>query len=199
MNDLNDLPEILELETKKKKVDELPSKEQDLPQEEEEDSVDLKLVKSELVNMILMYKIKFEKYLLAYEIDIMKLKSMSLEELQTLHKQVELAVQCRNSTNMYKFTYSGVLETAEKLAPIVGMNLNGLSAVMNNNNEIQEILDEISIKYSSKAYAPPEVRLCFITLYTALGINSQNKKISAINKVVEEKVDIKIAEKYSDL
>lgn len=198
MNDLNDLPEILELETKKKKVDELPAKEQNLPQEEE-DSVDQKLVKSELVNMILMYKIKFEKYLLAYEIDIMKLKSMSLEELETLYKQVELAVQCRNSTNMYKFTYSGVLETAEKVAPIVGMNLNGLSAVMNNNNEIQEILDEISIKYSSKTYAPPEIRLCFITLYTALGINSQNKKISAINKVVEEKVDIKIAEKYSDL
>lgn len=198
MNDLNDLPEILELETKKKKVEEIPLKEQDLPQEEE-DSVDLKLVKSELVNMILMYKIKFEKYLLAYDIDIMKLKSMSLEELETLYKQVELAVQCRNSTNMYKFTYSGVLETAEKVAPIVGMNLNGLSAVMNNNNEIQEILDEISIKYSSKTYAPPEIRLCFITLYTALGINSQNKKISAINKVVEEKVDIKIAEKYSDL
>ncbi len=198
MNDLNDLPEILELETKKKKVEEIPTKEQDLPQEEE-DSLDLKLVKSELVNMILMYKIKFEKYLLAYEIDIMKLKSMSLEELETLYKQVELAVQCRNSTNMYKFTYSGVLESVEKVAPIVGMNLNGLSAVMNNNNEIQEILDEISIKYSSKTYAPPEIRLCFITLYTALGINSQNKKISAINKVVEEKVDIKIAEKYSDL
>lgn len=198
MNDLNDLPEILELETKKKKVEEIPTKEQDLPQEEE-DSLDLKLVKSELVNMILMYKIKFEKYLLAYEIDIMKLKSMSLEELETLYKQVELAVQCRNSTNMYKFTYSGVLESVEKFAPIVGMNLNGLSAVMNNNNEIQEILDEISIKYSSKTYAPPEIRLCFITLYTALGINSQNKKISAINKVVEEKVDIKIAEKYSDL
>lgn len=192
---LDDLPENIEseLDTEIKSVTSAPV------QESNEDRFERILTEQRLKNKILRYKVSFGKYLLAYDYKIEQMDELSIEQLEKLVQEIEIAVSCRTSGNMLKSYYIGSVQMVEKVAPLLSLNLQGLSAVLENNQAIQETLDELSIKYDVLQAQPPEARLAFLTLQTIMALNNRNRQIDAVKNVVNEPVKKEIIEKYADL
>lgn len=164
---------------------------------QEKPSFEDTLKKMSLRNKLISYKTNFGKYLEGY--DLSNISSLSMTELETLLQEVQIVVETRNSGNMLKFYYIGGIDVVERVAPIVGMNLRGLSEIMKNNDPIQECLNELSIKYDVLSAQPVEARLAFLTLNTILAVNNRNKQTESINKIVEGKVSKTVVDEFKDL
>lgn len=191
---LDDLPENIETE-----LNDITETKSAVVQESSEERFERILSEQRLKNKILRYKVSFGKYLLAYDYKIEQMDELSMDQLERLAQEIEIAVSCRTSGNMLKSYYIGSVQMVEKVAPLLSMNLQGLSAVLENNQAIQETLDELSIKYDVLQAQPPEARLAFLTLQTVMALNNRNKQIDAVKTVVNEPVKKEIIEKYADL
>lgn len=191
---LDDLPENIETE-----LNDITETKSAVVQESSEERFERILSEQRLKNKILRYKVSFGKYLLAYDYKIEQMDELSMDQLERLAQEIEIAVSCRTSGNMLKSYYIGSVQMVEKVAPLLSMNLQGLSAVLENNQAIQETLDELSIKYDVLKAQPPEARLAFLTLQTVMALNNRNKQIDAVKTVVNEPVKKEIIEKYADL
>lgn len=191
---LDDLPENIETE-----LNDITETKSAVVQESSEERFESILSEQRLKNKILRYKVSFGKYLLAYDYKIEQMDELSMDQLERFAQEIEIAVSCRTSGNMLKSYYIGSVQMVEKVAPLLSMNLQGLSAVLENNQAIQETLDELSIKYDVLQAQPPEARLAFLTLQTVMALNNRNKQIDAVKTVVNEPVKKEIIEKYADL
>lgn len=190
---LDDLPENIETEL------ESEIKTASAPQESSEERFDRILNEQRIKNKILRYKVSFGKYLLAYDYKIEQMDDLTIEQLEKLVQEIEIAVSCRTSGNMLKSYYIGTVQMVEKIAPILSLNLQGLSSVLENNQAIQETLDELSIKYDVLQSQSPESRLAFLTLQTVMALNNRNRQIDTVKQVINEPVKKEVIEKYSDL
>lgn len=207
---LDDLPEnVIELETeqapkktRKPQVSDIIAEpeEDSEPEEESEQDKFKKIIELQgLKNKILRYKVSFDKYLIAYDYKIQDLDNLTLEQLKTLLTEIEICVSSRTSGNMLKNYYCSAVEVGERMAPFLGLNLTGLSKVLGESDQVRECLEELSIKYDVLQYTKPEVRLAYITLQTIFAINTHNKKINEINKVMEASVKKEVIEEFKDL
>lgn len=152
-----------------------------------------------LKNKILRYKVTFGHYLTAYDYKIQDLDNLDLNSLETLLMEIEISVSTRTSSNMVYSYYAGGVSVVEKIAPVLGMNLKGLSAVLTENKQIKETLEELSIKYDVLSYSKPEVRLIYYTLQSIMAVNTHNKKNAETQRVLDEKIDKKIVDEFKDL
>ncbi len=157
------------------------------------------LKKMTLKNKLISYRTNFAKYLEAYDLTLTTLNSLSMEELEMLADEIKIVIETRGSGNMLKFYYIGGVDMFERIAPVIGMNLNGLSEILKNNEAIQETLNELSIKYDVLHTQPAESRLAFLTLNAILAINNRNKQLDSITKIVEGKVAKNVVDEFSDL
>lgn len=133
---LDDLPENIETE-----LNDITETKSAVVQESSEERFERILSEQRLKNKILRYKVSFGKYLLAYDYKIEQMDELSMDQLERLAQEIEIAVSCRTSGNMLKSYYIGSVQMVEKVAPLLSMNLQGLSAVLENNQAIQETLD----------------------------------------------------------
>lgn len=196
--DLEDLPEItsdIPDNNSKKKTISLSPKEE----EEDKDVKFNRIIKEQAIkNKILRYKVAFGHYLMAYDYKIQDLDNMGTAELETLLMEIEISVSSRTSGNMISSYYLGGVSTIEKIAPILGMNLKGLSVVLGENQQIKETLEELSIKYDVAHYSKPEIRLAYLTLQSIMAINSHNKKVAETQKILNEKVSKDVVDEFKD-
>ena len=204
--DLNDLPETsadIPIEGKKqqrRQIAETVPNEEPQPEEEDKDERFQRIIREQSIkNKILRYKISFGKYLTAYDYKIQDLDQYDAEQLSKLLEEIEICVSCRTSGNMLKSYYIGAVEVAEKCAPLLSMNLTGLSRILGENEQIRECLEEISIKYDVIQHTPPEARLCFLTLQSILAINTHNRKLIETKKILTEPVKKEVVEEFKDL
>lgn len=184
--------EFTQEESKKKKsVDE--------PEEEEQDDFENTLEILKIKHKIIRYSQSFGKYLEIFTSRLGMMDDLDLPQLKKLLMEIEIAVRARTSGNMCRTYYMNAMQVAEKVAPFIGMNLNGLFAIMNQNEQINECLEELSIKYDVMHHVNPEIRLGFITLNTVLALNSQNKKINKVAEILDQAVKAEHIEDYKDL
>lgn len=196
---LDDLPENIndlqvEGESNKK-----PNKTASLLAQPEEDRFTAIIKEQSIKNKILRYKVSFGKYLIAFDYRIQDLDNLSCADLELLLQEIEICVASRTSGNMIKNYYLGCVNVFEKVSPLIGMNLQGLSTVLSENDAIRETLDELSIKYDVLHYTKPEIRLAYLTLQSIMAINSINKKNMKISSVLSEPVKKEVVDEFKDL
>jgi len=201
--DLNDLPEITsdipDSDGKVKRTQSFSTPESAEPSEDKEEKFQRIIKEQGVKNKILRYKVSFGQYLLAYDYKINDLDNLSIDELEQLLMEIEICVSSRTSGNMIQSYYLGAVSMTERVAPILGMNLQGLSQVLTENAQIKETLDELSIKYDVVHYTKPEVRLAYLTLQSIMAVNSINKKKEKTQQVLSAPVPQKTVEEFKDL
>lgn len=198
MEEFNNLPEDgIDME---KKIENMSSPPTEEPSEEEpEESFDETLEKLKIRDRIIRYNVSFGKYLTVFSERMTAIDDMDLAQLKRLIREIEIAVSARTSGNMVRIYYGNAIQVTERLAPLIGMNLNGLTAVLTENEQINECLEELNIKYDVMHHVNPEIRLGFITLNAILAVNSQNKKINKVAEVLNQPVKEEHAKMYEDL
>lgn len=197
--DLDDLPEnTYDLGDKKEKKEN-----EKINSEEEEESKEEKFERiireQSLKNKILRYKISFSKYLVAYDYRIQELDMLDIDQLEKLLTEIEICVSCRTSGNMLSDYYISTVSIVERVAPLLSMNLTGLSKVLGEDDRVRECLEEISIKYDVVQHTPPEARLAYLTLRSIMALNQHNKKVFETQKILDTKVKREVIDEFADL
>ncbi len=195
--ELNDLPEI----TNDIGGESKPQKKSTVLEEPEdrEDKFNRIIREQALKNKILRYKVTFGQYLMAYDYKIESLEELNYEQLETLLMEIEICVSSRTSSNMTSSYYLGAVSMIERVAPILGMNLAGLSQSLTESEQIKETLAELSLKYDVASYTKPEVRLAYLTLQSIMAINSINKKKQQTEQVLNGRVPKTTVDEFKDL
>lgn len=106
-----------------------------------------------------------------------KLDKLSDEELEIVYKNVRASIANRptSSSSFIKTGYFMALGLAETFAPYANMNLKGLKDGIEKREDINEILDEISLDYENYDIPmPPETKLAMITLNSIYLTNKYN-------------------------
>lgn len=200
MEDLENMPEegyefadINEPRKRKGKSEE-PEQEQE-PEPDFDETLEILKIKDRIIR----YSTSFGKYLGVFMNRIEDIDNMDIDQLKKLIREIEIAVSARTSGNMVRIYYHNTINAIEKLAPIAGFNLQGLSQVLLENAQIDECIEELNIKYDIMRHVRPEMRLAFITLNAVLAVNSQNKKMETIAKVVNTPLNPEHVEAFADL
>ena len=83
------------------------------------------------------------------------------------------------------------------------MKIQGLAMATAQDQEVNDILNELSLKYQKYMFVEPEYRLLFAMAKITIGITQGNKMIELSKNNLKERVDWNIAnnieQEYSDL
>ena len=107
------------------------------------------------------------------------LNALNLEDLRDRVRDTEFNVSTRRSAAGARMMLIAALQTGEAIAPIVGLNLTGISSVASQNLEILTCCDEVFVKYDSMVALDPAVRLSIAICQLALAINDRNTREAA--------------------
>lgn len=140
------------------------------------------------------YKQLFEKHLT--DIDLSNLDLRSIDELTVLLKEIRLLVSNRNTANMIKGSFMTGVTVVESVSPMVGLQLQGLTACMNT-EEINDILNEIHLENQEYTHQPATTRLFLSVMKTAMVLHMHNKQQSTIPQ--DYNLDETVEDTYDDL
>lgn len=184
-----------ETNTKLSKVDPIGQDDDDSDLSEFDET----LTKLKIRDQILRYNVAFAKYLQAYQEKIINMDDLNVRELEKLFLEVKICVSARTSGNMARRNYNALINGLEYAAPLIGMNLRGLSGILIEDEEVRECIEELNIKYDIMHHVPPEVRLGFLTMNAVLAVNRENKKMQVLVNILEENVTQEHVDEFQDL
>lgn len=165
----------------------------EMPQEERQEKM---IERAKLRNKIMRYRELFPKYTEHFEFD---LESMDESEMEILLEHMHVAVNTRNSAGLTKMLYFETVKATEFCGSFVGLNIDGLSAALQQNQAIHDILDELSLKYENDMYMAPEIRLGYVTLSTAFSLHKLNSSQNTINNFLKKSIKKDDLEEFDDL
>jgi len=179
-------------------------------QETPEDEEEKEAIINKIVNYTEQFREKLEGYIpikgLQHAKYVTGLTKKNKEQLQKELEYIRRKICHVNTKGAFKMAFNFGSNTLESMAPYVGLNLNGLTDELNNNDEIDNILKELSCEYSFNKYMDPRFRLIAHTGFTILKVDSLNKRRDEITKKaegfrdsLEEETDEEITEKYRDI
>lgn len=189
---LNEEPQNINEETP---INNMPP-EIDLSPEERHDII---LNKMKLKNKILRYKELFPHMLHNFEYRIEDLDKMEIQELEYILQELSICVNTRNSSGLTKMLYFESMRIIECTGPLFGLQILNLNEALKQNQGIHDILNELSLKYESEMYMPPELRLGYLTATTILSLHKLNSTSSVINEFLNKKIPESIIKDYEDL
>jgi hypothetical protein len=171
------------------------------PEEKIEPAEDFEqtLAKLKVRDQILRYNVSFKKYLEAYQQKILEMDDLDISQLNQLLSEIQISVSSRTSGQMIKGYYNSLMSTVEYIAPVINMNLSGLSKILAETQEIQECIEELNIKYDIMKHVPPESRLLLTTLNCILAVNRENKKLAKITNLMAQPVRDEHIQEFNDL
>lgn len=147
----------------------------------------------------------------------MPLEYYSLEQLENYLNELRLTISNSNSTSQFLKMVLGAVSGFEAfVVSYTPLKLQGLSNVLAQDQDTEDILKEIYLDYIDESYQDPISRLAMKVMSTSLQVhvmNSMAEKQAAViaqaqrvaekmkeDKLLEEKeVDSELIEKYSDL
>ena len=194
----NDFKELDNIQKEGEAVVDGPEAEPE-PEMSPEDRHQMIIEKTKLKNKVIRYKTLFPKILGHFEYRMAELDVMSIPELEYLIQELSVAVNTQNSSGLTKMLYFGSVRFVEASSSIFGLQINGLSAALNDNEAVHDVLNEISLKYENDMYMAPEIRLAYLTAQTMLGLHNLNSSGNTINAFLQSKIPETIADQYKDL
>ena len=117
-----------------------------------------------------------------------RINSMKLEGIKTQLDEVQFAISNRSSGNMFKYAYFYGVGAIEHIGTnYFDLHLDNLSRDLARNQEIDLILKELSCMYSVHSWGDPKMKLCAITAFSILSVDSKNRLIESLQAERENK------------
>ena len=157
---------------------EYPLEEQDLsfplPLKEQEEE---KNEKRTLIRKIMRYRSTFPTELIDLSHKLNNLGCYSLYELRDLCRDVEYLVATRRSSKAMRSFFLAGLGVLEVSGGIVGLQLNGLTHIASQNEELLTTVDEAAIKHEKLLELPPLQRLAIGVAQLAFVVDAKNRMV----------------------
>ena len=168
-----------------KNIEPLP----EYPLEEQDVSLPLPLVeplkeqeeekneKRTLIRKIMRYRSTFPTELVDLSQKLNNLGCYSLYELRDLCRDVEYLVATRRSSKAMRSFFLAGLGVLEVSGGIVGLQLNGLTHIASQNEELLTTVDEAAIKHEKLLELPPLQRLAIGVAQLAFVVDAKNRMV----------------------
>ena len=127
------------------------------------------------------------------------LKSESIASLENINEEVEFIVSNRNSNNNTIDMFATGVGIVEKMGSKLNMELDGLTSVMLSQQNVRDLITEISIKNSSYMYVRPELRLIVTLGVTMKMVDGMNKKNKIVNNFMDKEIQEELVDEFEDL
>jgi hypothetical protein len=155
-----------------------PESPDDVPQEpstEEE-----KNERRVLIRKVMRYRALFGSELV--DVDLSDLGARPLEELRDVARDVEFLVSTRRSAKAVRGMFIGGVQVLETGGPYFGLELQGLTGVVAQSNELLETVDEAAVRHEACCSVDPVARIAIQMAQLILALDSHNrqKKVSAL-------------------
>ena len=95
--------------------------------------------------------------------------------LRELADDVKHAIGCRRTGEQSRGFFLAGVNMAEMVLPMVGIEVQGLTNVISQNEDILKTVDELSIAHDAAVFISPEVRLAAAVAQIVLALDSHNK------------------------
>lgn len=101
--------------------------------------------------------------------------TMSLKTLKERLEEFEYKISTKNATGLTKLVVNIGITGMETYAPFVGADLTGLTKIYQDDPTMQDIIEELSLKYDSIAAMPVQFRLAQHLALMCMSLNKINK------------------------
>jgi hypothetical protein len=148
-----------------------------------------------MVRMIRAYKEKFEKHFSkALKDELRELEKKDVEELTVILEEVKFEVFSKTQPKIINKTFFNLVQNVEGL-----FGADGLANDMRDEETINDVLTEVSIKYQHYMYVEPEYRLLYFAFSAGMIRQHINKRANHTKDFLNRKVSDDIINKFSDL
>jgi hypothetical protein len=139
--------------------------------------------KRTLIRKIMRYRSTFPTELIDLTQKLNNLGCYSLYELRDLCRDVEYLVATRRSSKAMRSFFLAGLGVLEVSGGIVGLQLNGLTHIASQNEELLSTVDEAAIKHEKLLELPPLQRLAIGVAQLAFVVDAKNRMVQPIQPV----------------
>ncbi|MDR3414034.1 MAG: hypothetical protein P4L87_24250 [Formivibrio sp.] len=119
---------------------------------------------------------RFGKYLEAHGL-VEDLSNLTIEEMQGLHKEIQIAVQNKTAGSMIQTAVPQVIAALEPLVSRV-YDVAGVAANLSRDETFQDTLEEFALEHGTLLDAPVEKRLAFSILKGCIIQHEVNKYVA---------------------
>lgn len=131
-----------------------------------------------LVRKIMRYRSLFSAELT--DLDLERLGQRGLDELRDLARDVEFLVSTRRSAKAVRGMFLGGMTVLEAGGPFVGLQLQGLTNVCAQQEELLQTVDEAAVKYESLIEVDPVARIAITVAQLCLALDGHNRARAAV-------------------
>ena len=121
------------------------------------------------------YKDAFPRETEGFKLSRKHLARKSLAALRELADDVRHQVGTRRTGEQMKGLFLAGVNVAEIALPMVGMEVQGLTNIISQNDDILKTVDEIAIARDAAVYVAPEMRLAGAVLQIILALDTHNR------------------------
>ena len=139
--------------------------------------------KRTVIRKIMRYRSTFPTELIDLTQKLNNLGCYSLYELRDLCRDVEYLVATRRSSKAMRSFFLAGLGVLEVSGGIVGLQLNGLTHIASQNEELLSTVDEAAIKHEKLLELPPLQRLAIGVAQLAFVVDAKNRMVQPIQPI----------------
>ena len=121
------------------------------------------------------YRNSFPQETEGFKLSRKHLARKSLAALRELADDVKHQVGTRRTGEQMKGLFLAGVNVAEIALPMVGMEVQGLTNIISQNDDILKTVDEIAIARDAAVYVAPEMRLAGAVLQICLALDTHNR------------------------
>ena len=121
------------------------------------------------------YRNSFPQETEGFKLSRKHLQRKSLAALRELADDVKHQVGTRRTGEQMKGLFLAGVNVAEIALPMVGMEVQGLTNIISQNDDILKTVDEIAIARDAAVYVAPEMRLAGAVLQIILALDTHNR------------------------
>ena len=141
--------------------------------------------KRTLIRKIMRYRSTFPTELIDLSQKLNNLGCYSLYELRDLCRDVEYLVATRRSSKAMRSFFLAGLGVLEVSGGIVGLQLNGLTHIASQNEELLTTVDEAAIKHEKLLELPPLQRLAIGVAQLAFVVDAKNRMVQNDRPIIQ--------------
>ena len=141
---------------------------QDPPSEEEKNE------RRVLIRKIMRYRALFPTELV--DVDLTDLGARPIEELRDIARDVEFLVSTRRSAKAVRGMFIGSVQLLETGGPFLGLELEGLTGVVAQSQDLLETVDEAAVRYEGVLEVDPVARIAIQMGQLVLAIDQHNRQ-----------------------
>ncbi len=134
-----------------------------------------------------------------FDLNASSLELKSQIELEDLLHEIKYTVGIRSNLTFFQSAAENGLVGAEFMTCKIGLRVQGLAYYLQKNEEFQDLVAEVGLKYSNYTYIEPEARLGLLVMRAALRLHNLNKSQEETNKFFNGEISKTVEEKYKDL